>query len=274
MKVNIVVRGGWILGRMAKEVARNGYKITDKTDPKADINLYFNYALVDDIETKGIKVGYFTHKEPEQLEAWEKAEKLCDAGIYMAKQYQPDCTYTKQIYPTGLNYNGLNSNLKVGIAGRMYKNGRKGEDWIKNLIKIDYTDWFALGDNSWEELGDIQAMKWQSDEQAKKFYEFIDVLVCTSQLEGGPVPIIEAIKCGTPVISTACGNLELWFRNAIIIEDETEMDVELQKMRDAKLERYVLSSHDWNWFTKEHKIFLEQLYNGLSKHKDKSGSGK
>jgi hypothetical protein len=38
-----------------------------------------------------------------------------------------------------------------------------------------------------------------------KFYESIDLLICTSLTEGGPLPVFEAIACGVPVISTDVG---------------------------------------------------------------------
>lgn len=257
--INIVTeKGNWILKRMAEEVAKNGWVISDKTDPEARINYYINYALaVDTPPTEGLKAGYFTHIDPDYIDTWKKAEEICDMGIYMAEQYKPECKHTKKIYPTGLDYIGLNPKLKVGIAGRIYENGRKGEDWIKNLMKIDNTEWYALGDDSWEKLGEIKTGVWQSDEQARTFYEFIDVLICASKIEGGPVPIIEAIKCGTPVISTACGNYEEWSQNAVIVKDEMEMNVELQRMRDAKLERWALTNRDWGWFAEQHKLFFE-----------------
>jgi hypothetical protein len=37
------------------------------------------------------------------------------------------------------------------------------------------------------------------------FYDSIDLLVCTSVSEGGPLPVFEAIACGVPVISTPVG---------------------------------------------------------------------
>jgi hypothetical protein len=37
------------------------------------------------------------------------------------------------------------------------------------------------------------------------FYRANDVLLCTSKHEGGPLPIIEALACGRPVISTPVG---------------------------------------------------------------------
>jgi len=37
------------------------------------------------------------------------------------------------------------------------------------------------------------------------YYRSIDVLVCTSSIEGTPNPILEAMACGVPVISTNVG---------------------------------------------------------------------
>lgn len=39
----------------------------------------------------------------------------------------------------------------------------------------------------------------------QSFYHSIDILICTSVSEGGPLPVFEAIACGIPVISTDVG---------------------------------------------------------------------
>jgi hypothetical protein len=39
----------------------------------------------------------------------------------------------------------------------------------------------------------------------QEFYDSIDLLVCTSSTEGGPLGVFEAIACGVPVISTDVG---------------------------------------------------------------------
>lgn len=42
-------------------------------------------------------------------------------------------------------------------------------------------------------------------ETMQTFYDSVDMLVCTSISEGGPLPVFEAIACGVPVISTDVG---------------------------------------------------------------------
>jgi glycosyltransferase involved in cell wall biosynthesis len=37
------------------------------------------------------------------------------------------------------------------------------------------------------------------------FYRSNHVLICTSKHEGGPLPVVEALACGRPVISTEVG---------------------------------------------------------------------
>jgi glycosyltransferase involved in cell wall biosynthesis len=39
----------------------------------------------------------------------------------------------------------------------------------------------------------------------QEFYDSIDLLICTSSTEGGPLGVFEAIACGVPVISTNVG---------------------------------------------------------------------
>ena len=39
----------------------------------------------------------------------------------------------------------------------------------------------------------------------QNFYNTVDLLICTSSTEGGPLPVFEAVACGVPVISTNVG---------------------------------------------------------------------
>jgi glycosyltransferase involved in cell wall biosynthesis len=39
----------------------------------------------------------------------------------------------------------------------------------------------------------------------QEFYDSVDILICTSSTEGGPLGVFEAIACGVPAISTNVG---------------------------------------------------------------------
>lgn len=55
----------------------------------------------------------------------------------------------------------------------------------------------------------------------REFYSSIDVLVCMSETESGPMPVIESMACGTPVISTAVGvvpEIVTHLTNGIVVE--------------------------------------------------------
>ena len=47
--------------------------------------------------------------------------------------------------------------------------------------------------------------EWMAHHEMPQFYNSIDLYVCTSKMEGTPNPILEAMACGVPIISTDVG---------------------------------------------------------------------
>ena len=47
--------------------------------------------------------------------------------------------------------------------------------------------------------------KWRTAEEMPKYYSEIDVCLCASIHEGTPLPVLEAMSCGVPIISTDVG---------------------------------------------------------------------
>ena len=90
--------------------------------------------------------------------------------------------------------------LRVGWAGNPDWGGRKD---IKNFgILRETAEWFGS-------KVDLRIATDLSRKEMPSFYHGIDVLVVTSRCEGAPLPLMEALCCGIPVVTTHVGLADL-----------------------------------------------------------------
>lgn len=104
------------------------------------------------------------------------------------------------------------------------------------------------------------------------YYSQIDVYVCASKIEGTPNPVLEAMACGVPVISTDVGIVPQVFgqeQKAFILPERTVAELKsrlrilLQKpdlLRTLSAEN-LRSIQDWHWEVKARKfgVFFDNL---------------
>ena len=106
--------------------------------------------------------------------------------------------------------------------------------------------------------------KWRSREEMREYYASIDVLVCASEFEGTPNPVLEAMACGVPVISTRVGIVEMALTGPqtpfILKERSAEALADALRILVSKRELLkTLSSHNleaiqtWTWAQKMDK---------------------
>jgi hypothetical protein len=184
----------WILGKWCEEFTKH---IPDSTitamypDPRADVNVFVNYALYR--KTSGLGLSVFTHREHDPYHG----------GIFDQMAEQSDwcfaqCENTLKLLPKdksstlpiGISPHFFKESIVIGVAGRGYASGRKRYDWLKEL--------------------DIQGIEIKRAEDTPhldmpSFYDSIDYLLITSDNEGGPAPVKEALARGKMVISTRVG---------------------------------------------------------------------
>jgi len=83
----------------------------------------------------------------------------------------------------------------LGVSGYTYASGRKGEAMVGQLAEaIKDVQWHASG-RGWP----VHTKMYKWDEMPK-FYQMLDLFICTSSVEGGPMTTLEALATGCPVV--------------------------------------------------------------------------
>lgn len=204
MRVNIVVKPGWILERCAREVERavpdsvvNATPWPPTTAAQADLTYYLP---MKDIRHSpeglgGLSVGFFTHGE----ERVRTFAPLFDHAVAMNEQVAD--LLRKLAVPVTVIRPGVEAqrHITFGVCGTLHK-GRKGPDMVRAAVAAGF-DFMACTDDA----ARSPCRVWTSIENRSKFYGAIDYLVVTSTEEGGPMPVVEALAAGVPVIAPNVG---------------------------------------------------------------------
>jgi len=96
--------------------------------------------------------------------------------------------------------------LVVGWVGNSEWHNEAGDD-PKGLETIVKPVIQRLVDDGLAILADFadRKVRWRPREEMPDYYNKLDVLLCASAMEGTPNPVLEAMACGVPVISTDVG---------------------------------------------------------------------
>lgn len=199
-----------ILSRKARVLVNElGWTIGGQPDPEADLNYSLPY--LDGRNTLGDLrfAAYFTHREdclPDKVEIWKDRARKAALRITSAQQYFEDLSQygpTAKITPPLDREKFAPSKAmrstkgnKIGVAGYVYRGGRKGEDLVQEAVKRigDEYEFKAIG-KGWP----IPTITLPYD-RLHEFYQSIDILLCTSLIEGVPYPPLEALACGKKVV--------------------------------------------------------------------------
>lgn len=185
----------WILRRIARSFQKNipGSTLSEIPSYSADANVYVNAQLF--AHHTACDIGFFTHREKDGNEAgrFDKLASEMDGCIAMcdrtAALLPKEKTTVIQVGPDGCF---RKDNLVLGVVGREYSSGRKRYDWIADLRAIPGVEVrFTNGKIPWRKM--------------PSFYRNIDYLLVLSDNEGGPIPVLEALRMGVPVISSDVG---------------------------------------------------------------------
>lgn len=247
MRINIVAEShDWILKRAAQELVPIGATL-NQPEGEADIDYYLPYLLVKQ-KNANIQVGLYTHLEVAKDEGSQKkaarffsSRALFDHHVAISRQ-------TAALVPTE-NVIRLGSQFSkpivFGVCGKVHASGRKNESFVSRLVAAGFR--FRAWGHGWpcevvsSEMSHLRA-----------FYESIDYLVVTSGVEGGPVPALEALSLGVPVIAPDVG----WCWDYPVIRYERNNYESL-----LSVIRGLTNVPTWETWREEHRKLFERIAN-------------
>jgi len=257
-----------IISRMMVCLARGaGWTIENKAKPSADINYFglYLFALGRDkhLDYKGKTAAWFSHYEietPHKMEMWQQAAEWVDIRLTSAPQYlemlKPYGETHLVIPPVHEQFElaGPRS-ATIGVSGFVYPHGRKGEHLVSQLSEYcKGRGWHIKASGKGWDVEDIQEYDWLD---MPDFYRSLDVLLVTSYTEGIPMPPLEALACGTPVVAPyGVGLLDELDSPHIFHYKKGSFEGMIEALKDALYpDRAVRKFSQWNWVHSHKKAF-------------------
>lgn len=200
----------WILERLGRELQVRLPKIdlNDAADPSADINYYITFACREQ-PAPTLEMGFFAHMEqsPALQELFVRTAREVDVPVTMNTLYR-DRLHAEGIksaitIPPGVDLDRFDVKLRIGIVGRAYHTGRKGEALVAEVMDVPGIDWHFTGP------GWPNPNKYVPEDELPDFYRSLDYVLVPALYEGGPMCVPEALAVGTPVIASDVG----WVRD-------------------------------------------------------------
>lgn len=262
-RVNIVVADeGWILERCGREIERRlpYTRVGRQADPSADINYYVNYSAFRGASGT-LDVGFFTHVEeraPEARKRFFDVARQMTASVAMSSRYAERLreagVANVHVITPGVDLERFTPAIRIGVVGRTYHTGRKGEDLLRAVMDEPHVEWHFTGEG-WPGT----ARKY-ADEEMPGFYRSMDYILVPAHYEGGPMPVLEALASGVEVIAPPVGFVDDYPHIEFETGSADDLRRVLRELVAARLERrQAVASRTWDAWAAAHDTLFRQL---------------
>ena len=190
-----------------------------------------------------------------------------------------DGVYLDNFYPINIDrFNKKKNKLIVGWVGNSeWKKEVEDFKGVNTILKPAIKELQEEGYKIEEYFADRKVRMIPHDKMVD-YYSDIDVLVCASKCEGTPNPVLEAMACGVPVISTRVGIVPDALgkkQSSYILEERSKecMKQLLKNMYDQRNNLNELSEENlkqikkWEWkkVTKKFEKFFDEVFEASEK---------
>ena len=285
MKVNIICGEDlnvWIVGKFARklndELNEMGIEsgISQDSDTKADVNHYIIYSAYNGERTK-VDTLMVTHIDTlGKFRRLRGQLKIADMGVCMSSNTVENLVEAgiprEKLCYINPAHDGLIKPrpITIGITTKIYRDGRKNEHYMIDLIKhIDPKEFkFKIMGDGWKSIVDTMRKKMFDVEYHEEFdYEIYKELMPTLDYylyfgkDEGQMGFIDALAAGVPTIVTPQG-YHLDAVNGITYAINNFGDV-LNALNEIALKRRRLtnsvSSWTWKEYAKKHVMLWTAL---------------
>jgi hypothetical protein len=260
------------------------YELTESetVEPQADLNIHVPWhTLADDMDYgAGKHIAVYTHCNPGAeallIKACERADIVTAMSFTGRQELLNFGVDPKKIWVVYSAADGFVYRPRtILVVSYPQPNGRKRESLLTDLAwQYDLTPYqFILAGNHWEETAErlkmlgvnVQYTEANNDELVQKLYQMTDVFIATGYMEGGPLPLLEAMASGVRVLSPRFG-----YAADLLDEDDLyETPAELMEKLDAyneKSVRYHQLARLWTWtdYAAEYAMLIGRLFNSTA----------
>lgn len=259
---------GWILEKCAREISERNSEVSFGTEPNplADLQYYINYSARSR-RVSPIEVGFFTHSEKDEgaRRRYFDAAFAVDHCVCMSAKYAkeliengvPEDKVT--VIAPGVDLDVMQPKVRIGVVGRTYHTGRKGEALVARVMDIPGIEWRFTG-SGWP-----GASTHVPEAGMAEFYNDLDYVLVPALYEGGPMAVLEGLACGIPIIASDVG----WAQEFPHISFEVGNAESLRSVLTGLVsERHVLREavlhRSWAAWADEHSKLFSRMLGGTS----------
>lgn len=252
---------GWILEKLAREITTRlpyvSYNLT--ADASADIQYYMTYGCRNE-RISPVEIALFTHKEEVQSAAEKFDSVAADVDFCVAQSLKTEEILTEigiknviTISP-GVDLERYSADVRIGVVGRTYHTGRKGENLVAQVMDIPGIQWHFTGEG-WP--GPAQHIP---EESLPEFYRSLDYILVPALIEGGPMCVLEALASGCQVIASPVGWVPQFPHIEFNLGDVNDLRrVLLEVVEKKQALRRSVENYTWQSWADQHHILFCQL---------------